>query len=108
MDRLREKQVDTALPVRIWGVDSYSQPFMQLVSVRNIGCLGAVVKNVRSQVKPGEVVDVQYDGQRAQFRVVWAGKPGTPQAGELGLERLEDEPYIWDVDPVWCALVGSG
>jgi len=74
----------------------------------NIGNLGAVVKNVRSQVKPGEILDVQYDGNKAQFRVIWAGKPGTIEAGELGLERLPEEPYIWDVDPVRCALVGNG
>ncbi|HWX93902.1 MAG TPA: hypothetical protein VNY29_14830 [Terriglobales bacterium] len=108
MDREREMLVDTSLPVRIWGVDSYCQPFMQVASVRNIGSLGAVVKNVRSQVKPGEILDVQYDGNKAQFRVIWAGKPGTIEAGELGLERLPEEPYIWDVDPVRCALVGNG
>lgn len=108
MDREREQQVDTVLPVRIWGVDSYSQPFMQLASVRNIGCLGAVVKNVRSRLNPGEILDVQYGGQKAQFRVVWAGMPGTLRAGELGLERLPDEPYIWDVDPVRCTLLANG
>lgn len=108
MDREREMLVDTSLPVRIWGVDSYCQPFMQVASVCNMGSLGAVVKNIRSQVKPGEVLDVQYDGNKAQFRVIWAGKPGTIEAGELGLERLPEEPYIWDVDPVRCAPVGNG
>jgi len=52
MDRRRESRVDTPLPVRIWGVDSYSRPFMQMVTVGNIG------------------------SQKAQFRVVWAGMAG--------------------------------
>jgi len=108
MDRRRESRVDAALPVRIWGVDGYSRPFMQLGSVRNISSLGAVLQNVRSQVKPGEILDVQYAGQKAQFRVVWAGRPGTMEAGEIGLERLPEEPYIWDVDPARCAIVGNG
>lgn len=108
MDRRRETRVDTALPVRIWGVDSYSRPFMQLASVRNISSLGAVLQNVRSQIKPGEIVDVQYDGQKAQFRVIWAGQPGTMEAGEVGLQRLPEEPYIWDVDLARCAVVGNG
>jgi len=102
MDRRREMRVETALPVRIWGVDSYSRPFMQLATVRNIGSLGAVLQNVRSTLRPGEIVDVQYEGQRAQFRVVWAGRIGTMEAGEIGLERLPDEPYLWEVDPVRC------
>ena len=103
MDRRRESRVDTALPVRIWGVDTYCRPFMQLATVRNISNLGAVLQNVRSQIKPGEILDVQSDGQKAQFRVVWTGKAGTMEAGEVGLERLPDEPYIWVVDPLRCA-----
>jgi hypothetical protein len=102
MNHRTEMRVDTTLPVRIWGVDSYSRPFMQLATVRNIGSMGAVLQNVRFQVKPGEILDVQYEGQKAQFRVIWAGVAGTLEAGEIGLERLPDEPYIWDVDPVRC------
>jgi len=109
MDRRRETRVDTALPVRIWGVDSHARPFMQLARVRNISSQGAVLQNVRSQIKPGEILDVQYDGQKAQFRVVWTGRPGTMDAGEIGIERLPAEPYIWDFDPARCAqFVGNG
>lgn len=109
MDRRREMRVDAALPVRIWGVDSSCRPFMQLARVRNISSLGAVLQNVRSQVKPGEMLDVQYDGLKAQFRVIWAGRPGTMEAGEIGLERLPEEPYIWDIDPMRCAqFAGHG
>jgi len=102
MDRRREMREEKALPVRIWGIDSYSRPFMQLATVRNFSSLGAVLQNVRSKVKPGEIVDVQYDGQKAQFRVVWVGRIGTLEAGEIGLERLPEEPYLWDVDPTRC------
>ena len=102
MDNRRELRVETTLPVRIWGVDSYSRPFMQLATVRNISSMGAVLQNVRSKINPGEILDVQYDGQKAQFRVIWAGRPGTLEAGELGLERLPEEPHIWDVDLARC------
>jgi hypothetical protein len=109
MDRRRETRIDTALPVRIWGVDSHSRPFMQLASVRNISSLGVVLQNVRVQIKPGEILDVQYYGVKAQFRVIWTGRPGTIEAGELGLERLPEEPFIWDVDPTRCCqVVGNG
>ena len=93
---------DAGLPVRIWGVDSYSQPFMQLASVRIFSIRGAVLQNVRAQISPGEILDVQYEGQRAQFRVLWAGRVGTQAAGEIGLERLPLEPQIWDIDPARC------
>jgi hypothetical protein len=109
MDNRRETRVETALPVRIWGIDSYSRPFMQLATVRNISSLGAVLQNVRSKVNPGEIVDVQYEGQKAQFRVIWAGRPGTMEAGEIGLARLPEEPYLWNVDLARCAqMVENG
>jgi len=102
MDRRRETRIATALPVCIWGVDSYSRPFTQLVSVRNLSGAGAVLQNVRAPMRAGEILDVQYDGHRAQYRVIWVGRPGTLDAGALGLERLPQEPHIWDVDPARC------
>jgi hypothetical protein len=109
MDRRREIRVDVSLPVRIWGVDDYSCPFMQLARVRNISGEGAVIQGMRAQIKPGEVVDVQYEGTKAQFQVIWAGKTGTRNEGEIGIEKLPAEPYIWDVNLDRCApLVAQG
>jgi hypothetical protein len=102
MDQHRETRTEATFPVRIWGVDSYSRPFMQLASVCNLSSLGAVLQNVRAQIRRGEILDVQYDGQHAQFRVIWAGRPGTLEAGALGIERLPQEPHIWNVDLARC------
>ena len=64
MDRRRESRGDTALPVRIWAAGhSWNWP-----AYADISNLGAVLQNVRSQIKPGEILDVQSDGQKAQFR----------------------------------------
>lgn len=105
MDRRRETRVDAAFLVRVWGVDKHARPFIQVATARNISSLGVVLQGMRSQVKPGEVLDLQYDGQRAQFRVVWLGRPCSCEEGEMGLERLPEEPFIWDIDPVRCAQV---
>ena len=102
MDRRRETRVDVSLPVRIWGVDGYACPFMQLARVRNISSGGAVIEGMRSQVRPGEVIDVQFEGNKAQFQVVWAAKSGTWNEGEIGIEKLPDEPCIWDVSLDRC------
>ena len=102
-------RAEPALPVCIWGVDSYSRPFMQLASVRIFSSLGAVLQNVRAQIRPGEILDVQYDGQHAQFRVIWAGRPGSLVAGALGIERLPLEPHIWKLDLTRCGqIIGEG
>ena len=96
MDRREQFRVTTALPVRIWGVDANSQAFMQLATVKNITESGALLEGVRCRLQPGEVVDLQYNQLKAEFLVVWAGRPGTRSEGELGLQALPSQPCIWD------------
>jgi hypothetical protein len=84
MDRRRQQRVFVDLPVRIWGLDVHSRPFTQAASLRTISGRGATLQAVDAQLKPGDTVDVQYEGTKAQFRIVWCGKTGTPMQGEIG------------------------
>jgi len=109
MDRRRSARVTTLLPVRIWGVDACALPFMQLATVGNISSAGAVLQGLRRQVLPGEVLDVQFGQERAQFRVVWVGQHGSPRAGEAGIESLPYQPCIWNLNLERCChFVGNG
>ena len=103
MDRRRQQRVSVELPVTIWGMDAHAQPFTQSASLRTISGRGATLQGVSAQLKPGDVVDLQYQGGKAQFRVVWLGKPGTEMQGEVGVENLSTEVQLWDVDPLRCA-----
>jgi hypothetical protein len=109
MDRRRQSRVFVDLPVQIWGRDTHSRPFTQPASLRTISGRGATLQCVDAQLKPGDVVDVLYLGNKAQFRIVWCGKPGTEMAGEVGVENLSIETKLWDFDPLRCAAsVGRG
>ena len=109
MDRRRQQRVFVDLPVRIWGLDVHSRPFTQAASLRTISGRGATLQAVDAQLKPGDTVDVQYEGTMAQFRIVWCGKTGTPMQGEIGIENLSAEIKLWDIDVLHCAVaVGEG
>ena len=109
MDRRQQSRIFVDLPVQIWGMDSYSRPFIQPASLRTISGRGATLQAVEAQLKPGDTIDVQYEGHKAQFRIVWLGKPGTEMQGEVGIECLSSDVRIWDVDPLRCAAsVGQG
>lgn len=109
MDRRKQPRVFVELPVQIWGMDAHSRPFTQPASLRTISGRGATLQGVDAQLKPGDVVDVQYQGNKAQFRIVWLGKPGTEMQGEVGVENLSADLKLWDVDPQRCAAaVGEG
>ena len=89
-------------------MDSYSRPFTQPASLRTISGRGATLQCVDARLKPGDVVDVLYEGTKAQFRIVWCGKPGTEMAGEVGVESLSTEVTLWDVDPQLRRGCGQG
>ena len=97
MDRRRSPRVTAHLPVRVWGVDAHDLPFMQMASVKNLSGTGAVIQGMRRRVRPGDILEVQVDQERAEFLVVWTGMPGSPSAGEIGLRNLAPEPCLWGV-----------
>lgn len=109
MDRRNRPRVVTAFPVRIWGVDANSRPFMQLAMVRNVSDDGVLLYGVKIPLKAGGVVDLQYNGIKAEFVVVWAGRQGTREQGELGLQSLPAQPPLWDacLDRA-CEFAGKG
>jgi hypothetical protein len=108
MDRRQQSRVFVDLPVQIWGMDSYARPFIQPASLRTISGRGATLQCVDARLKPGDVVDVMYEGSKAQFRIVWCGKPGTEMAGEVGVENLTADGRFWDIDLVRCSAAGAG
>ena len=108
MDRRRQQRVSVELPVNIWGVDVHSRPFTQAVSLRTISSRGGTLQGVCVQLKPGDVFDLQYEGVKAQFRVVWLGKHGSELHGEMGIESLSTDVQLWDIDPLHCTAAAAG
>ena len=107
MDRRQSTRVAAYYPVRVWGLDAHAFPFIQLARVKNISAGGAVLQGVQQMIRPGEILDVQFGEDKAQFRVVWVGKLGTDRQGEIGLECLPSEPYIWDVELDRCVQISE-
>jgi hypothetical protein len=110
MDRRRKPRVAAHLSVRVWGVDAYSLPFIELARVKNISGGGAVIQGLRRQVRPGQTLEVQSDEGKAQYRVVWVGRIGSRREGEVGVQTLPSEPdNIWEVNLERCTqVVGAG
>ena len=109
MDRRSEPRIPVELPIRIWGVDSLSRPFSEVARVKNVSEDGALLEGVQSKLKAGEILDVQYGPYRAQFQIVWFGKAGSYQQGEVVLKRLPLEQCIWDIDLAASSMVaGNG
>jgi hypothetical protein len=109
MDRRRHTRVAAELPVRVWGVNSFSQPFAQPARTKNISTSGMVIVGLTSSVRLGSVLEVQLDQEKAQYCVIWIGKPGTRKHGEVGLAKLASEPCLFVINTAsHSAALGHG
>ena len=108
MDRRRSSRVKMRLPVQVWGVDSYGQPFCASAVVLNMSSSGIVLHGIRRHVRAGEVLDIRLGTDQAQFRVIWIGAGGTRRAGCMGLRKLTADAFLPDSVLTHCsATVGS-
>ncbi len=90
-----EKRLVIALPLRIYGMGSDGKPFTQEAHTVDITRDGARVAGVRQIGVSGEIVGVQYQEEKARFRVMWVGQPGTDKDGQIGIQALEAGKTLW-------------
>ncbi|HTR65677.1 MAG TPA: hypothetical protein VMH85_07890 [Terriglobales bacterium] len=107
MDRRQKLRVEAALPVRVWGLDAQYRPFTDLARVNNISSGGAVLQGIGRRLRAGEILEMQYAGEKVQVRVVWAGRPGTCNEGMVGVQHLPSQSHIWDVNLDLCGQVAG-
>jgi len=103
MDRRKEPRHDIEFSVLICGVDRNARAFTELVRATSVSSRGAVLLDIHSKLHAGELLDVQHEAQRAQFRVVWT------RPGETGIQALPSQPAIFGQGvPKTFAMAGTG
>jgi hypothetical protein len=103
MDRRKQPRHDMEFSVLIWGVDRNARPFTELVRATSVSTTGAVLLDIHSKIHAGEVLDVQHEAQRAQFRIVWT------RPGETGIQTLPSQPVIFGEGvPKTFEMAGTG
>lgn len=98
MGRRSDPRIEKVLAVRVRGTDRSGSPFVQDARTLDISSTGARLDWVGSLLMRGQTIEVQHGRERADFRVVWVGRPGTFRAGQIGIRCLEPGRCIWGVD----------
>lgn len=80
----REPRIAVSHAVQIWSQEAVPQ----MTSMIDVSHHGARIDQTPLGLKAGDLVQLVSDGQDARFRVIWVGEVGTPQAGQVGLQRL--------------------
>jgi hypothetical protein len=107
MDRRHSRRVGVQLPVQVWGIDAYGQPFMDSALVNDMSSTGIVLQGIRRRIRAGEILDIRMGNDKAQFRVIWIGSPTTRQAGEMGLRKLTAHTFLPDSVLTHCSAAAG-
>jgi PilZ domain len=92
----REPRKDIRVPVRIFGTDVAGKTFNENVFTVNVSRGGAMVIEVKTQLKVGEVIGIVYGKFKTRYEVRWVGATATPQQNLAGLQSVKSEEIIWD------------
>ena len=90
-----EQRQTVDLPVRIWGMSAQGRPFSQHVRAQNISSEGALLNNVESELKVGDVIGVQFEDKKARCSVIWALNTGTIKKNQVGIRLVTDQECPW-------------
>ncbi|HTR25006.1 MAG TPA: PilZ domain-containing protein [Terriglobales bacterium] len=91
-----EPRLTVDLPVRIWGMSAQGRPFSQHVRAQNISHEGALLNNVESELRVGDVIGVQFEDKKARCSVIWAMNTGTMKKNQVGIRLLTDQECPWE------------
>lgn len=94
MSRRREPRVEVSLDVKLWGLDRHGKLFVQNARTVDATRFGARLIGVDC-VREGEIIGLQHGGNKARFKVIWAGRENTPKAGQIGIHCMEADKPIF-------------
>jgi CheY-like chemotaxis protein len=102
MGSRQHKRTMLKTQVRIFGTDVQGNPFTRLAETVDVSPCSVRLSGVYVDLHSGDEIDLECDAGRARFRVVWQGKIGTPEAGEIALYTLDPVVVLWPTDePDW-------
>ncbi len=98
MYRRSKKRVRMVLSVRACGHDANGAPFNLLTHTLDIALSGARLGGVTLPLKIGDILEIQRKHLKTQMKVIWIGEPNTPRQGQVGLEAVNQDFAIWDLE----------
>jgi hypothetical protein len=94
IDLRRERRIHIAVPVKVFA-DAAGTDF-QTCCTYEISTIGVRLVAPTGVREVGQIIALQRQTRRARYKVIWIGKPGTAEAGQVGVETLEPNNSIWE------------
>jgi hypothetical protein len=92
-------RVPRTMKVKVSGVDRYGNKFSQTAVTVNVSRSGARLEGVPSMADAQTIEVSRGWFQKARFKVVWAGAPGTAEASQAGVRCMDPNAAgFWGIE----------
>jgi PilZ domain len=85
-----EPRISVSREVEIRIDDSPALEEMHTTAMIDLSHHGARIERPGFRLIPGDPVHLVSGDNEARFRVIWVGEPGSPQEGQIGLQKIEE------------------
>ena len=90
-ERRQERRTPADLVVQISGRDANGMTFSQSATASSISNGGALLSGLAREVRPEDLIWIEYQDRKARFRVVWVRGSESEQKTQAAVQRLEKE-----------------
>ncbi len=94
----RQKRIKSVLPVKIWGLDADGQALNQPAHTLDVTPHGARIGGVTRRLKTNDVIGIARGATKTRCRVAWIVQNQKTRLWEIGIELLEPEKNLWNVN----------
>ena len=107
------KRIHVALPIRVTCWDANRKPSISVACTYDISAHGARITGLQLVKNAGEIISVERARNKALCRVVWIGEAGSELQGQIGIQAVDAERFLWeaelrDMEEVYEAIQREG
>jgi len=96
VEHRQEQRAQRDLAVEVTGRDANGTPFTQSATATNTSRSGALLSGLSREMRPGDLLLVEYQQRKARFKVVWARDSRSERLKiQAAIQRMEKEECPW-------------
>ena len=96
MERRKEPRTRLSLPVTVSGTDAEGERFTTTATATSLSRSGALLTGLKAELRCGDMLAVEYEGRKADFRIVWFLNHGQRRAAKVAVHKPGPQPCPWE------------
>ncbi len=96
IERRKEPRTRLTLPVTVSGRNVDGELFTTNVNATSLSRRGALLRGIEAELRCGDLLTVEYQGHKADFRIVWVLNLGDRRSAKVAVHKPSYMPCPWE------------